>query len=146
MRNTVEKNSVCINDLRTVDPRTPILKNRKDQIRTLETFDRDITQRSGEDDIARNDMVLEDFLQGCLVCRLEHGTYGLKGLIGRYENGKVGDVKTGGFRAGEAKVDGELGGFEGGVHGKVARAIGEELERCAKRQDCIDFVDGDAFA
>ena len=146
MRNTVEKNSVSINNLRAINPRTPILQNRKHQIRALETLNCNITQRSREDDIARNDVVLEHLLQRCLLRRFKNRSNGFECLVGRHEDGEVGDIEAGGFGAGEAEVDGELGGFESGVHGEVAGAVGEELEGRAEGEDRVNFVDGYAFA
>jgi hypothetical protein len=37
-------------------------------------------------------------------------------------------------------------GFECGIEGKVAGAVGKELEGSTKGEDCVNFVDGDALA
>jgi len=146
MGNPVEQDGIRKHNLRAIDPRTPILEHGKHQIRSLETLDRDVTQARRENDIVGDDVVLEHLLERRLVDGLDDGADCFKGGVSRHEDCEVGNVEADGVRAREAKVDGELGGFERAVHGEVAGTVGEELKGGAKGEDGVDLVDGNAGA
>jgi hypothetical protein len=91
-------------------------------------------------------VVAEDLLEGLDVRRLNHRANRFESFIGGHEDGEVGDVETLDVSSGLAKCKVELSSLQRAVHGEVASAVGEELERSSKRKHRVDLVDGDAFA
>jgi hypothetical protein len=145
MRDTVEQDVVREDNLRAVDPSRTIRQHSEDQIRALQRRNSDIAQARREDDAAGDDVVLEHFLEGRQFRSLKHRPDVLERLVGGHENGEIGDVERRSFFA-EAKIEVQVCGSERGIHGEVARAVGEELEWGAEGEDGVDLVDCDAFA
>lgn len=146
VRDAVVENRVGICDACVVHPSGAVRKDSEDEIIALERFDCNVAQGRGEDDVVRDDVVLEDFLEGSLISGCDDGADVLEGLVGGHEYGEVREVQSVVVCAGEAKVDVQAGGFEGAVEAEVAGAVGEELERGAEGEYGVDFVDGYTLA
>lgn len=123
----VVKDGVRVSDACVVDPSRAIWQNSEDEIISLQRRNGNIAQRSREDDVVGDDVVLEHLLQCSSVRRCDDGSDVLESIIGGYKDGIVGEVQCVAVGTGQAKVNVETGGFEGAIQAQVAGAVGEEL-------------------
>jgi hypothetical protein len=142
---TVEQNVVGEGDAGVVDPGRTVGQDREGQVVALESRNCDVAQGRREDDSAGDDVVAEDLLEGLDVRRLNHRANRLESFIRGHKDGEVGDVETLDVSSSLAKCEVELSSLQRAVHGEVASAVGEELERSSKRKYRVDLVDGDAL-
>lgn len=68
MCDTVVQDGVGESNSSVVHPSGTIWQDSESQILALERWDGNIAQRSREDDVVGDDVVLENFLEGGLVC------------------------------------------------------------------------------
>lgn len=93
VRDAIVEDVISERDARVVHPRRAVWQDSEDEIIALEGWDRDVTQRSREDDVIGDDVVLEHLLQSSLVSRRDNRADVLERVVGGHEDGVVGEIE-----------------------------------------------------
>lgn len=146
MSNTVGKNDVREQDLGAVDEDSRVVQDCELQLCALLRGDADVANGWREDDVVRDDMILQNIRQRRRVGASQHGANGLECGIGRDEKCEVCCRLARARWVGEAELRRNIGSFDGATVCFVALTRRKEQERGCKRDNLVNDMDYDSVA